>query len=57
MDIRIHRAIFAGTSFSTAVMVWVALAAPRITAKEIIWSCIVAGAHVVSGYHLLKELK
>ena len=38
-------------------MVWVALAAPRITAKEIIWSCIVAGAHVVSGNKLLKEFK
>ena len=55
MDIRIHRAIFAGTSFSTVIMVWVALAAPRITEKEIIWSCIVAGAHVVSGNKLLKE--
>lgn len=57
MDIRIHRAIFAGTSFSTVVMVWMAFAAPRITAKEIIWSCIVAGAHVVSGNKLLKEFK
>ena len=57
MDIRIHRAIFAGTSFSTVIMVWVALAAPRITAKEIIWSCIIAGAHVVSGNQLLKEFK
>jgi hypothetical protein len=57
MDIRIHKAIFAGTSFSTVVIVWVALAAPRLTTKEIIWSCIVAGAHVVSGNKLLKEFK
>lgn len=57
MERSIHRAIFIGTSFSTVLMVWVALNAPVITTKEIAWSCIVAGAHVVSGNKLLKEFK
>ena len=57
MDRSIHKAIFISTSLSTVVMVWMAFAAPVITSKEIVWSCIVAGAHVVSGYQLLKELK
>jgi len=56
-DLHIHRAIFTATSLSTVLMVWMAFAAPVITSKEIVWSCIIAGAHVVSGYHLLKELK
>ena len=57
MDLRIHRAIFTATSLSTVLMVWMAFAAPVITSKEIAWSCIIAGAHVVSGYQLLKEFK
>ena len=57
MELQIHKAIFAVTSFSTVVMAWMAFAAPVITSKEIVWSCIVAGAHVVSGYQLLKEFK
>jgi hypothetical protein len=57
MDLSIHRAIFIATSLSTVLMAWMAFAAPVITSKEIVWSCIIAGAHVVSGYQLLKEFK
>jgi hypothetical protein len=57
MDLSIHRAIFIATSLSTVLMAWMAFAAPVITSKEIVWSCIIAGAHVVSGNKLLKELK